>query len=187
MRRDLRGLVALEWIQMTLALGALIAIGIRAAMVARSHVVAASIGAAVALALLFFVLALRIRIGAGLLRGDLEAMTLRAEVARSTEAALRGHPYRSIAIRSPARTVGGWRRRHLGLLVYTGLALLMMTSEAIAMHDVFASASLEEELEEELPAACRERARGLDTEWPLDELRATRTFGAERAVFDALR
>ncbi len=185
MRRDLRGLVALEWIQMTLAFAALIAVGVRAALTARNHLVAASFAAAILLALLFIVLALRIRIGAGALRGDLEKMAIRAEVERSTEAALRGHPYRSNALCSAPRTVRGWRRRHLGLLLYTGLALLMMTSEAIAMHDVFASASLEEDddLEWLVPGDEDEHGSGLEMEWPLNKLRAVRDCMA-RSSYD---
>jgi hypothetical protein len=99
LRRDLRGLVALESLELATGIGALLMIAIRAILVAENLVVAISIAAIVLLALSFLLLALRIRAGQALVRHELWAMESRQKLDEATRrVAQRSLPYRSSAV-----------------------------------------------------------------------------------------
>ena len=91
-RRELRALVVLEWLQMSLAIGALLAIAVWAVFRAEGPGVAVSISVAVALALAHIALSLRVRLGQEPKRRDLYA--LERDLERDREGAPTIHPYR---------------------------------------------------------------------------------------------
>jgi hypothetical protein len=97
LRRDLRGLIALEAMQLVLAIGALLAIAVREILVAEDREVAMAITAVVVLAVAFLLLALRIRAGQSLVRRDMCAIEIRHDLEEETaRLAERGHPYRGL-------------------------------------------------------------------------------------------
>jgi hypothetical protein len=100
LRRDLRGLVALELLQLAAGVGALVSIAVRAILIEGDLDVAVSIAVVVLLALSYVLLALRVRCGQGVVRRELYAMEHRHRLDEGTEE-LDGssHPYRSIARR----------------------------------------------------------------------------------------
>ncbi|CAN5776243.1 hypothetical protein BH11MYX4_BH11MYX4_67740 [soil metagenome] len=92
-RRDLRGLVGLEWLQTSLALGGLLAVAARAIVLAEDPRVASAIFAVVLLGLVLLVLAVRLRAGQELLRRELQSL----QEGRAERPPERGHPYRHAA------------------------------------------------------------------------------------------
>ncbi|HSO33176.1 MAG TPA: hypothetical protein VLT33_11670 [Labilithrix sp.] len=95
-RRDLRGLVGLEWLQTSLALGGLLAVAARAIVLAEDPRVASAIFAVVLLGLVLLVLAVRLRAGQELLRRELQGLE-ELEEGRAERPPERGHPYRHAA------------------------------------------------------------------------------------------
>lgn len=91
-RRDLRGLLWLEWGQMGFALVILVAVATDAVMNEVHTVVALSLGVAVVFAIALIVLAVRVRLGQTLLYRDVYELE-----ARRDEFAGAAHPYRSVA------------------------------------------------------------------------------------------
>lgn len=88
-RLELGALIVLEWLQMSLAIGALLAIAVWAIFKAETPGVAVSISVAVAIALAYITLSLRIRMGQEPKRRDLYAL----EHDRDGSAEI-VHPYR---------------------------------------------------------------------------------------------
>lgn len=105
LRRDLLGLVVLESAQRTIAIGALVAVAVRAVLLAEDRPTAIAITAVVFLALVYLALAFRVRMGQELLRRQLLEIELREG---NTEPPSRSHPYRV------ALAPGFARNRHAG-------------------------------------------------------------------------
>jgi hypothetical protein len=91
-RRDLRGLVALERVQIGIAIVLLAAIAVRSRVSAVDTRAAFAISGIVMLALAYLALAVRVRMGQGMLRRELYALELRREPRPPA------HPYRSRAL-----------------------------------------------------------------------------------------
>lgn len=105
LRRRLRELVALESLQLAIAIGALLAIAVRAIVIAQDPTVAVSTTAVVLLALSCLLLALRVRAGQTPVRQELCAMEERQKLDdEARPLAHRSHPYRSSAIVPPGLT-----------------------------------------------------------------------------------
>lgn len=103
LRRDLRGLVALECVHRALAIGPLLAIAIRAVVLTQDRRTAVSIAAVILVTLSYLALAFRLRMGQELVRRELCAIELRDELAEeAAELARRGqgcsHPYRAAPV-----------------------------------------------------------------------------------------
>ncbi len=102
-RRKLRAFIAFEWLQMSLAIGALLAIAVWAGFRAEGPGVAVSISVAVALALAYIALSLRIRLGQEPNRRNLYALE------RDREGAATTHPYRWICRDEVPWRDGDWK------------------------------------------------------------------------------
>lgn len=94
-RRDLRGLGALEVMLVVVGVGGLLAVDIRAFVIARNLEIELTIAAVVLLSLTYLVLALRIRAGRALLLRELHVMEDRHGRVTTT---MIDHPYRSPGI-----------------------------------------------------------------------------------------
>jgi hypothetical protein len=140
LRRDLRGLAALEAVQLALGIGGLLAIAVHAIVVTADRSLAVSLSLVALLALAYIALALRIRVGHAHLLREVEVLKAR----RDLDAAYRAdatwqHPYRSPdfpVVRGEDELISP-RAAHRTLLVHVALAALTIAAGTIAIRELF--------------------------------------------------
>lgn len=122
LRRDVRKLAALEWVQTTLGIGLLVAVVGRAFVTAEEDAVAAAITIVGLLVMVIFTLALRVHVGRESLRRDVEALERdldqEGESLDLRTSAYRGRlplAHRAVMMARPEPPAGRRRRRRMRL------------------------------------------------------------------------